>query len=107
LDTTLTNTSDVSPLAIPESAGRARTTSRSLPRRISLRSHVSTADARVLPKGTAIVADAGMVARYLDHLPRRFEVADGPVQFNSVMVDVDDATGRATRIERLDREYQP
>jgi 2',3'-cyclic-nucleotide 2'-phosphodiesterase len=87
-----------------------------------LRSHVSTADARVLPKGTAIVADAGMVgprdsvlgmdpsiivARYLDHLPRRFEVADGPVQFNSVMVDVDDATGRATRIERLDREYQP
>jgi metallophosphoesterase (TIGR00282 family) len=84
--------------------------------------HVPTADARILPKGTALVADAGMVgprdsvlgiepsiivARYLDHLPRRFEVASGIVQFNSVIVDVDDETGRAVSIERLDREWEP
>lgn len=84
--------------------------------------HVPTADARVLPNGTALVADAGMVgprdsvlgiepsiivSRYLDHLPRRFELAAGPVQFNSVVVDIADATGRATGIERLDREYRP
>ena len=82
--------------------------------------HVPTADPRILPKGTALVADTGMVgprdsilgvdaativARYLDGLPRRFEVAEGPVQFNSVVVDVDDATGRARSIERLDREW--
>ena len=82
--------------------------------------HVPTADARLLPKGTALVADTGMVgprdsvlgvdaativARYLDGLPRRFEVAEGVVQFNSVVVDVDDATGRARSIERLDREW--
>jgi metallophosphoesterase (TIGR00282 family) len=84
--------------------------------------HVPTADARILPKGTALVADAGMVgprdsvlgiepsiivARYLDHLPRRFEVASGIVQFNSVIVDVDDETGRAVSIERIDREWEP
>ena len=82
--------------------------------------HVPTADPRILPKGTALVADTGMVgprdsilgvdaativARYLDGLPRRFEVAEGPVQFNSVVVDVDDATGRARSVERLDREW--
>ena len=81
--------------------------------------HVPTADARVFPKGTAHVTDTGMVgprdsvlgvdaaiivARYLDHLPRRFEVASGPVQFNSVVIDIDDGTGRARSIERLDRE---
>jgi calcineurin-like phosphoesterase len=48
-----------------------------------------------------------IVSRYLDHLPRRFEVASGVVQFNSVVVDVDDETGRARSIERLDREWQP
>jgi len=84
--------------------------------------HVPTADARILPQGTALVADTGMVgprdsvlgidpaiivARYLDHLPRRFEVATGVVQFNSVVVDVDDATGKARSIERLDREWTP
>jgi 2',3'-cyclic-nucleotide 2'-phosphodiesterase len=82
--------------------------------------HVPTADARLLPNGTALVADTGMVgprdsvlgidpalivARFRDHLPRRFEVADGVVQFNSVVVDVDDATGRARSIERVDREW--
>ena len=81
-----------------------------------------TADARLLPQGTALVADTGMVgprdsvlgiapaiivARYLDHLPHRFEVASGVVQFNSVVVDVDDQTGRARSIERLDREWAP
>src|SRR5438105_7397501 len=84
--------------------------------------HVPTADARVLPKGTALVCDTGMVGprdsvlgvdaaiivrRYLDHLPHRFEVADGVVQFNRVVVEVDDVSGRARSIERLDREWSP
>jgi hypothetical protein len=83
--------------------------------------HVPTADARILPQGTALVADTGMVgprdsvlgvqpeiivARYLDHLPRRFEVASGVVQFNSVVVDIDQETGRTRSIERLDREWE-
>lgn len=82
--------------------------------------HVPTADARVLPGGTAFVSDTGMVGprdsvlgvrpdiileRFRTMIPKRFEVADGPAVFNSVLVDVDEATGRARSIERIDREH--
>jgi metallophosphoesterase (TIGR00282 family) len=82
--------------------------------------HVPTADPRVLPQGTALITDTGMVgprdsvlgvdkdiivARFRDGMPRRFEVAGGPVQFNSVVIDVDESTGRARSIERLDLEH--
>jgi hypothetical protein len=79
--------------------------------------HIPTADARVLPGGTAYVSDTGMVGprdsvlgmrvdiildRFRTMLPRRFEVADGPVVFNSVLIDIDE-DGRARSIERVDR----
>ena len=82
--------------------------------------HVATADARVLPKGTAFVSDLGMVGpvnsiigaepgealeRFLTQIPRRLSVAKGgPTCFNSVLVDIDESTGRAISIERVDRE---
>lgn len=84
--------------------------------------HVPTADPRVLPGGTALVTDTGMVgprdsvlgmdpavivARFRDGMPRRFEVASGTVQFNSVVIDVDEATGKSRSIERVDREWEP
>jgi metallophosphoesterase (TIGR00282 family) len=80
--------------------------------------HVPTADARVLPKGTALVCDTGMVGprdsilgmrteviveRFRTGMPKRFEVADGQVVFGSVLVDADDRTGKARSIERVDR----
>lgn len=83
--------------------------------------HVPTADARVLPGGTALVSDTGMVGprdsilgvrpdiildRFRTMIPKRFEVADGPAVFNSVLVDVDEATGRARSIERVDRAHE-
>jgi metallophosphoesterase (TIGR00282 family) len=82
--------------------------------------HVPTADARVLPNGTALVCDTGMVGprdsilgmrtdvvldRFRTGLPRRFEVADGAVVFGSVLIDADDATGKARSIERVDRTH--
>jgi metallophosphoesterase (TIGR00282 family) len=82
--------------------------------------HVPTADARVLPNGTALVCDTGMVGprdsilgmrtdvvvdRFRTGLPRRFEVAAGPAVFGSVIVDADDATGKARSIERVDRTH--
>lgn len=82
--------------------------------------HVPTADARVLPKGTALVCDTGMVGprdsilgmrteviveRFRTGMPMRFEVADGPVVFGSVLIDADDATGKARSIERVDRMH--
>ena len=80
--------------------------------------HVPTADARLLPKGTAYISDVGMTGprdsvigfsletvlpRFLTHLPTRFAVADGPVSFNAVVVEADRATGRALSISQLQR----
>jgi 2',3'-cyclic-nucleotide 2'-phosphodiesterase len=81
--------------------------------------HVPTADARVFPGGTAFVADLGMVGpkesvigmdrqaslqRFLTGVPYRFKVADGPVQFNSVLARIDALSGKAASVERVDRE---
>ena len=84
--------------------------------------HVPTADARVLPGGTAYVTDVGMVGpaesiigneiepvlrRFITGMPTRLPVAEGggPVQFNAVLIEVEPSNGRALRIERVDREY--
>lgn len=78
--------------------------------------HVPTADARILPGGTAYITDVGMVgprdgilgmkrtqvlSRMRTQLPARFEVADGPRQFCAVFVELDNETGRAVRIEPI------
>jgi 2',3'-cyclic-nucleotide 2'-phosphodiesterase len=83
---------------------------------IGTHTHVQTADERVLPKGTAYVTDAGMtgpldsiigvttetaLARFLNGMPAKFEAATGPGHLNAVIVTADQATGRATSIERL------
>lgn len=80
--------------------------------------HVGTIDAQVLPRGTAYVTDIGMVGptnsvigddvhnvlqRFLTQIPGRLAVGRGPVEFNAVLVDVDDAQGRACSIERVQR----
>ncbi len=82
--------------------------------------HIPTVDVRLLPKGTAFVTDVGMVGprdsilgvetglvidAFLSQLPTRFNAVErGPVVFNSVLVQVDDQSGRATAIERIDSE---
>jgi metallophosphoesterase (TIGR00282 family) len=80
--------------------------------------HVPTADARLLPKGTAYISDVGMTGprdsvigfsletvlpRFLTHLPTRFAVADGPVTFNAVVVEAERTSGRARSITQLQR----
>jgi metallophosphoesterase (TIGR00282 family) len=81
--------------------------------------HVGTIDARVLPKGTAYITDIGMVGpidsvigndvelvlqRFLTKMPNRLTVANGKTMLNSVLVDIDEQSGRATDIKRLDLE---
>ena len=85
--------------------------------------HVPAADARVLPGGTAYVSDLGMVGpresiigneidavlrRFLTGMPTRLPVAEGSpvVQFNSVLIEIDESTRRAHSICRIDREYE-
>ena len=78
--------------------------------------HVATADNHVLPGGTAYITDVGMTGphdsvigmekagimqRFLDAMPAKFAVAEGDVQMNTVLLDVDEATGHARSIERL------
>jgi hypothetical protein len=80
--------------------------------------HVPTADPRVLPGGTGFVTDLGMVGprdsvigvtvqpiiqHFLTRMPARFDVADGPVNFNAVMAEIDMDTGKTTNVERVDR----
>ncbi len=84
--------------------------------------HVATADARVLPRGTAFLCDAGMtgphdsilgrevepvVARFLDGMPRRFEVASDDVRLNGVLVDIDPSNGLARGVERVTEREEP
>ena len=78
--------------------------------------HVATADNHVLPGGTAFVTDVGMtgphdsvigmektpiIQKFMDAMPARFAVAEGDIQMNTVLLDIDEATGRARSIERL------
>jgi metallophosphoesterase (TIGR00282 family) len=80
---------------------------------IGTHTHVRTADARVLPGGTAYITDAGMcgprdsvigvkkelvLERMLTQLPVRFEVADGDVWLEGVVVEIG-SDGHALRIE--------
>jgi metallophosphoesterase (TIGR00282 family) len=85
---------------------------------VGTHTHVPTADDRILPGGTAYQSDLGMTGpvhsvigfeprtvlpRFINALPTRFEVGDGPVVFNATQIDVDPATGRALAIERIQR----
>lgn len=83
---------------------------------IGTHTHVQTADERILPQGTAYLTDAGMtgvresvigvrpeiaIQRFRTQVPTRFKPADGPAVLCGVLVEADAASGRATRIERL------
>ena len=85
---------------------------------VGTHTHVVTGDERILPYGTAYQTDLGMTGplwsvigfnpatvlpRFINALPTRFEVGDGPVVFNAAQVDIDPATGRALAIERVQR----
>jgi calcineurin-like phosphoesterase len=47
-----------------------------------------------------------VLPRFLNGLPTRFAVAEGPVVFNATQIDVDPATGRALAIERIQRVWE-
>ena len=80
--------------------------------------HVGTVDAKILPQGTAYLTDVGMTGpsdsvigsdkeavleRFLTSLPNRLSVAAGPCMLNAALVEVDEDTGKASLIERIDR----
>jgi metallophosphoesterase (TIGR00282 family) len=83
---------------------------------IGTHTHVQTADERILPQGTAFLTDAGMtgvrdsvigtraevaVGRFLNQVPARFKPADGIPWFHGAVVEIDEQSGQALAIERL------
>lgn len=82
---------------------------------IGTHTHVPTADHRIFPNGTAYLTDVGMtgpyngilgvqretvIRRFKTQMPVRFEAEEGPAQMGSVVIDIDDATGKATSIQQ-------
>jgi len=84
---------------------------------VGTHTHVPTADQRVLRGGTATISDVGFTGpmesvlgvrddiifnTFITSMPQKFELADGPVQVNAVLVDLGH-DGRAKSIVRVDR----
>jgi metallophosphoesterase (TIGR00282 family) len=82
---------------------------------VGTHTHIPTADTRILPNGTAYQTDAGMTGPYesvigvdksiilqkfLTQLPVRMEAARHGAELHSVIVEVDESTGRATAVRR-------
>ncbi|MEA1871994.1 MAG: TIGR00282 family metallophosphoesterase [Chloroflexota bacterium] len=80
--------------------------------------HVGTIDASILPGGTAYVSDIGMVGpidsvigddpnsaieRFLTQMPSRLSVGKGKVNFDAILVEVDENTGKAVDIKRIQK----
>ncbi|MFC1704210.1 TIGR00282 family metallophosphoesterase [Candidatus Omnitrophota bacterium] len=85
---------------------------------IGTHTHIPTADEKILSGGTAYITDAGMTGPYdsvigqrkdrilekfLTGLPVRFEVAIDDVWLHAVIIDIDEQTGKARSIQRIQR----
>jgi len=84
---------------------------------IGTHTHVQTADEQIFPGGTAFLCDAGMcgpvnsilgrtiepiVNRFMSNLPAAFPVAGGEVRLRGALVEIDETSGRAISIRRID-----
>ena len=83
---------------------------------VGTHTHVQTADEQIFPGGTAFLCDAGftgphesvlgreiepVIRRFLTHQPQRFEVAKDRILLQGVVVEVEETTGKALRIQRI------
>ncbi len=88
---------------------------------IGTHTHVPTADERLLPGGTAYITDVGMtgphdsvigvkkegaIHRMTTKLPVRFETATGDVRLSGLYVECDTHSGKALRVERIQRRLE-
>src|SRR5262245_38984715 len=84
---------------------------------IGTHTHVQTADEQIFPGGTAFLCDAGMCGpvnsilgraidpimnRFISNLPASFPVAGGEVRLHGALIEIDESSGRAMRITRVD-----
>jgi metallophosphoesterase (TIGR00282 family) len=84
---------------------------------IGTHTHVQTADEQIFPGGTAFICDAGMcgpvnsilgraiepiMSRFVTNMPIPFPVASGEVRLRGALIEIDEKTGRARSIVRVD-----
>jgi 2',3'-cyclic-nucleotide 2'-phosphodiesterase len=89
---------------------------------VGTHTHTQTADEQIFPGGTAFLCDAGMcgpsesclgreiepiIQRFIKNMPVNFPVAKGPVKLYGALIEIDETTGRALRIERIAQLYTP
>lgn len=83
---------------------------------VGTHTHVQTADETILPNSTAYITDLGMtgpihsalgidpkcvIERFLYHTPTRFYVSENPVELQGAIIETDDTTKKAVKIERF------
>jgi len=83
---------------------------------VGTHTHVQTADERILTQGTAYLSDAGMtgsfdsvigigkeeaIRKFLTQLPVKFEIPKKDMRINGVVIGVDETSGKALSIERI------
>jgi metallophosphoesterase (TIGR00282 family) len=83
---------------------------------VGTHTHVQTADEQILPGGTAYLTDAGftgphdgclgreiepVMKKFLTGMPQRFEVAKNRVLLHGAVIEIDDASGKAIKIQRV------
>ena len=88
---------------------------------IGTHTHVQTADEQIFPSGTAFLCDAGftgphesvigreiqpIIQRFMTCQPQKFEVAEGRVLLQGAVVDIEEQTGRALRIDRVSEKME-
>jgi len=87
---------------------------------IGTHTHIQTADEKILANGTAYITDVGMtgptnsvigieipqiIERFLTNMPARFEIAQGEAVLSAVVIEINNDTGKATGIQRLQISY--
>jgi len=88
---------------------------------VGTHTHVQTADEKILPQGTAYITDLGMtgpqdsvigqkkeiiIQRFLTTLPEKFQVATDDIMLSGVVVEIDEHTGKARSIARVQRRLK-
>jgi len=83
---------------------------------VGTHTHIQTADEKILPGGTAYITDCGMtgpydsvigrdkdliIRRFVTQLPTRFEMAEEGVEMHGVIIEIDETTGKAADIKRV------
>lgn len=88
---------------------------------VGTHTHIQTADEKILPQGTAYITDLGMtgpydsvigqekeniIKRFLTSRPVKFHVAQNNVILHGVVIEVDEKSGKARRITRIQKPFE-